>query len=298
MSVHSVNASPAQQSRQIILWGMAINVVLAGAKIGAAILGHSHALLADGLESTLDIFSSLLMWVALKVAEKPPDAEHPYGHGKVESLAGIFGALLLIFSGAIIAGTSVHQILHPSPDRPLPAPFTLVVLVAVVFIKSFITHSAFRKNRTVNSSALGADAYHHRADALTSLAAFIGICLSLLGGPQWRGADDWAALFSCAIIVFNGVNILRGSLGEILDVRVSKELVDRILELAESVPGVSSAEKCRVRKSGLILIADLHVRVDGNLSVHKGHQIAHDVIRRLLTAELKLQDITVHLEPD
>lgn len=181
---------------------------------------------------------------------------------------------------------------------PHPAPFTLIILIIVVLIKGFFSHITLKKNKTINSSALSADAWHHGADAMTSLAAFIGISLSLTGLPQFRAADDWAALFSCAIIVFNGVNILRLTTKEIMDTRVSQETVDQILQLAASVPGVQSVEKCRARKSGFILIADLHVRVDGNLSVHQGHQISHDVIRHLLTAtELKLRDVTIHLEP-
>ncbi len=298
MSTYSVSTPYSQQSQRIILWGLMINIAFAGIKIGSGIVGNSHALLADGFESLLDIFSSLLMWLACKIAEKPPDVEHPYGHGRVESLAGVFGSFFLILSGITIGWISLSQIASPFSQPSKPAPFTLLVLIAVVLIKGFLSRTALRKNKTINSSALSVDAWHHGADAMTSLAAFIGISLSLTGIPQFRMADNWAALFSCALIVFNGTNVLRHSVEEIMDTQASQGVVNHILELAQSVSGVRSAEKCRVRKSGINLIADLHIRVNGDLSVRKGHQISHDVIRHLLAAELQLRDITIHLEPD
>lgn len=298
MSTYFTATSLAPQSQRIVLCGLVINTIFAITKIAAGILGHSHALLADGLESTLDVFASILMLTALKLAEAPPDAEHPYGHGKVEPLASIFGALLLIFSGGTLAWSSFTEIAFPSLQHSHPAPFTLVILILVILIKGIISHIAFRKNKIIGSSVLGAEGWHHGADAMTSLAAFIGISLSLMENQKFHTADDWATLFSCAIIIFNGLNILRYATKEILDARVSKEITDRILEVAQAVPGVKSAEKCRARKSGIILIADLHIRVNGNLSVREGHQISHNVIRHLLATGLQLRDITVHLEPE
>ncbi len=296
-SVYSINTPLMQQSYRMILWGLITNIAFAAVKIGGGIVGHSHALLADGLESLLDVLSSFLNWIACKASEKPPDAEHPYGHGKIESLAGIFGGFLLIFSGIAIGGTAFSQIASPSLERPIPSPFTLLVLIVIVLIKGFLSRTMLRKNRALNSSVLHADAWHHGADAMTSLAAFIGISLTMTGIPPFRTADNWAAIFSCAVIIFNGVSILRNTTKEIMDSRVSQEMVDRVLELAVSVPGVKSAEKCRVRKSGVSLLADLHIRVDGNLSVRQGHQISHDVIHHLLAADPRLHDITIHLEP-
>jgi cation diffusion facilitator family transporter len=290
-SVYSTNTTLMQQSYRMILWGMITNSTFAIVKIGAGVVGHSHALLADGLES-------LLNCAACKASEKPPDAEHPYGHGKIESLAGILGGFLLIFSGIAIGWTAFSQIASPSLQRSAPSPFTLLVLIVVILIKGLLSRTMLRKNKSLNSSVLHADAWHHGSDAMTSLAAFIGISLTMTGIPPFRTADNWAALFSCAMMTFNGVSILRNTAKEVMDSRVSQEMVDQVLELAVSVPGVRSAEKCRVRKSGISLLADLHIRVDGNIPVRQGHQISHDVIQHLLAADPRLRDITVHLEPD
>lgn len=297
-SVYSSKTTLMQQSYRMIFWGLITNSAFAIVKIGAGIVGNSHALLADGLDSLLDVLSSFLNWVACKVSERPPDAEHPYGHGKIESLAGIFGGFLLIFSGIGIGWTAFSQIASPSLQRSAPAHYTLLVLIIVILIKGFLSRTMLRKNRALNSSVLHADAWHHGSDAMTSLAAFIGISLTMTGIPPFRTADNWAALFSCAMIIFNGVSILRNTAKEIMDCRISQEMVDRVLELAMSVSGVRSAEKCRVRKSGISLLADLHIRVDGNLSVRQGHQISHNVIHHLLAADPRLRDITIHLEPD
>ncbi|PWU10321.1 MAG: cation-efflux pump [Verrucomicrobia bacterium] len=294
--LYSTIAPPTQQSYRMILWGLTTNISFAAIKIGGGLLGHSHALLADGLESLLDVLNSFLNGIAYKAAQQPPDAEHPYGHGKIESLAGIFGGGLLIFSGIIIGRTAFSQIASPPPQHP--SSFTLLILIVVILIKGLLSQTMLRKNQELNSSLLHADAWHHRSDAMTSLAAFIGISLTLTGIPAFRTADNWAAIFSCGIIILNGVYILRNTAKEIMDARVSEDMVNSMLEVAKSIPGVKSVEKCRVRKSGVSLLADLHVRVNGDLSVREGHQISHNVIHHLLANDPRLRDITVHLEPD
>jgi cation diffusion facilitator family transporter len=293
----STLAQRAAQGRAILLAGVFINLLLAVVKMTAGWLGHSDALIADGLESTLDVLSSALIWLALKYAARPPDSEHPYGHGKMESLAGVGGALILLAAGAMVALNSLREIIYGAPDRPVPAIFTLGVLVFVVIVKEVLFRITNARNREVESRALESDAWHHRSDALTSLAAAIGILIALIGGPRFVSADDWAALFSCGIIALNGLRMLRGSLGELLDEQAPDETIQKIMTCAQAVPGVKNVEKCRVRKSGLTLLADLHVRVRGDVTVSAGHRISHLVKDALMDGGYHLSDVTVHIEP-
>jgi len=290
-------AERAARGRQVLVIGVAVNAALAGLKLVAGWLGHSDALMADGLESGLDVLSSAMIWGALKYAERPPDYDHPYGHGKMESLAGVGGALLLLLAGTMVAINSVREIVAGSADRPLPAAWTLAVLAVVVLTKEGMFRMASRRGREVASRAVEADAWHHRSDALTSLAAVIGISLALVGGRAWVSADDWAALFSCAIIAYNGARMLKSALGELLDEQAPESVIEEIMSAARAVEGVANVEKCRVRKSGLSLLADIHVRVYGEVSVTAGHAIAHRVKDTLLAGGHHLLDVTVHIEP-
>lgn len=290
-------AERSARGRQVLVAGVAVNTLLALLKLGAGWMGSSSALVADGLESTLDVLSSAMIWGALKYAERPPDSDHPYGHGKMESLAGAGGALLLLVAGVLVATSSLREILGGAMNRPPPAPYTLIVLVLVVVIKEGLFRLASRRGREVKSSAVQSDAWHHRSDAITSLAAAIGITICLVGGSAWVSADNWAALFSCAIIAFNGFRMLKASLGELLDEQAPGEIIEEIMNAARLVPGVDNVEKCRVRKSGLSLIADLHVRVHGDVTVTDGHFIAHRVKDVLMGGDFNLLDVTVHIEP-
>lgn len=281
----------------MLVAGVVVNSLLAFLKLGAGWMGNSSALVADGLESTLDVLSSAMIWGALKYAERPPDSGHPYGHGKMESLAGASGALLLLGAGVLVAMSSLREILGGALNRPVPANYTLAVLIVVVVVKEGLFRLANRRGREVESRAVQSDAWHHRSDAITSLAAAVGITICLVGGPAWASADNWAALFSCAIIAFNGVRMLKGSLGELLDAQAPEEIIEGIMDAARAVEGVDNVEKCRVRKSGLSLIADIHVRVRGEVTVTDGHLIAHRVKDTLLNGGYHLLDVTVHIEP-
>jgi cation diffusion facilitator family transporter len=287
----------ASRGRAILLAGVLINLILAVVKMSAGWIGHSDALVADGLESTLDVLSSALIWIALKYAARPPDTEHPYGHGKMESLAGVGGALILLGAGAMVAVNSLREIAFGDPDRPIPSAFTLGILILVVLVKELLFRITSARNREVGSTALESDAWHHRSDALTSLAAAAGILVALIGGSRWVSADDWAALFSCAVIALNGLRMLRVSLGELLDEQAPAAIIQKIMDSAMAVPGVKNVEKCRVRKSGLTLLADLHVRVQGDVTVSAGHHISHLVKDALMAGGYHLSDVTVHIEP-
>jgi cation diffusion facilitator family transporter len=291
----------ASESRKLLLAGILVNLVLALAKIAGGLLGHSNALIADGIESSLDVLSSTMMWGAIKYAERPPDSEHPYGHGKMESLAAVAGSLLLVAAGATLGFHSVRQIVALQRSSELgvgPASFTLVVLVGTILLKEGLFRWVSLRATVMESRALQTEAWHHRSDALTSLAAAVGISAAVIGGPAWAQADAWAALFSCGLIIFNGVGMLRASIGDVLDAQAAPELVTEILTAVEAVPGVTSVEKCRVRKSGFARFADIHVRVSGDCTVREGHAIAHLVKNSLLQGEFHLADVVVHIEPE
>jgi cation diffusion facilitator family transporter len=291
----------AKESRELLLAGIIVNLILALTKIAGGLFGHSRALIADGIESSLDVLSSIMMWGAIKYAERPPDSDHPYGHGKMESLAAVAGSLLLVVAGAALGLHSLRDIFLMQRSADLhnaPAGFTLVVLGATIVLKEGLFRWVNLRSATIESKALQTDAWHHRSDAMTSLAAAVGISAALIGGPSWAQADDWAALFSCAVIIFNGLGMLRESIGEVLDAQAAPELVSEILVAVRRVPGVTSVEKCRVRKSGFMRFADIHVRVAGECTVREGHDIAHRVKNRLLDGGFHMADVVVHIEPE
>jgi cation diffusion facilitator family transporter len=279
---------------RVALLGLVINVVLASVKIVAGVVGHAYVLIADGIESALDVAGSLVIWGGLTVAARPPDRTHPYGHGKAEPVAALVVAICVLAAAIGLAIESVREILTPHHG---PAPFTLAVLVGVIVIKEFLFRYVNRIGRDLESTAVQTDAWHHRSDALTSAAAFIGISLALLGGERWRSADDWAALFACAVIAANGVRLALPALQEIMDTAPAGKFVGTILAVASSVPGVVEVEKCHARKMGLDYYVDLHVGVDGNISVHEGHEIAHRVKSAIQQSNSRVADVLVHIEP-
>jgi cation diffusion facilitator family transporter len=275
--------------------GIAVNAALAGIKIAAGMIGNTYALIADGFESTLDIFSSLIIWYGLKLAAEPPDAEHPYGHGKAESVAAIVVSLVLICAAFGLAIQSVREILTP---HHIPAPFTLVVLLVVVIVKELMFRRMHLTGTAIESGAVKSDAWHHRSDAVTSAAAFVGISIALMGGPGWESADDWAALFACGFIAWNGWKLLKPALYEAMDTAPPGDLVERVRAVAASVPGVSALDQCLIRKSGLEFFVDLHVGVDAGLTVREGHRIAHEVRNAVRASNPAIADVLVHVEPD
>jgi cation diffusion facilitator family transporter len=276
------------------LVGVAVNAALAGLKIVAGVFGNSYALIADGIESTADIVTSLVVWGGLRVAATPANDRHPYGYGKAEALAGIVAALALLAAAGMIAVQSVREILTP---HHLPHWSTLVVLVLVVAIKEGLARWVGQIGEGVESTALQADAWHHRSDALTSLAAFVGITIGLIGGPGYEPADDWAALAACLIITYSGLKLLRLAVRDILDVAPPKQFEDQVRQLALSVPGVRAVEKCRIRKSGMSYFVEIHVEVDGQATVREGHDIGGRVRSSLRGSPLRIADAFIHIEP-
>ena len=274
--------------------GVIASALLAATKIAAGVVGNSFALVADGVESVLDIFSGLLVWGGLRVSALPQSARYPYGLGKAEPLASLVVSAVLLVAAVGIAIGAAQAILSP---QEAPESFTLLVLVGVLIAKETMFRVLSARGREIGSRALHADAWHHRSDALTSLAAFIGISVALTAGEGFESADDWAALVACAVITFNGVRLFRASLREVLDVTAPEEIRELIREIARSVPGVEGVDLLRVRQSGLALWVDIHVEVDGDISVRAGHEMAHLVKDGLLNSDLRILDALVHVEP-
>jgi cation diffusion facilitator family transporter len=273
---------------------MAANALLSGAKFVAGILGHSHALVADAVESLADIFSSIVVWRALVLAAEPEDEDHPYGHGKAEPLAAAIVSTLLLLAALWIIMQAIREIAAPHTS---PAPFTLVVLIAVVAVKESLFRFALGESRAVDSSAVHTDAWHHRSDVVTSLAAAVGITVALIGGKGYESADDVAAIVAAFIIAWNGWRLLRPALSELMDRSPSREVVDRIRRAAETASGVERVEKCLVRKMGYRFYVDMHVEVNPQMTVQRSHEIAHDVKNKIRAEIPNVRDVLVHIEP-
>ena len=287
-------AHPAYKGLRATLIGIVVNTLLAATKGIAGVLGNSYALIADAIESTTDIASSFIVWGGLKISALPPDADHPYGHGKAEPLAAVVVSLTLIAAAIGIAIQSVREIITP---HHAPAPFTLVVLVLVVVTKESLFRFVFKVGQSTNSTAVRSDAWHHRSDAITSAAAFIGISVALIGGVGYESADDWAALFASAIIVLNAYRILRPAINEVMDAAPPTVVEESVRKVAMNVEGVMAVEKCFIRKMGFAYYVDLHVTVEGALSVRQGHDIARHVKQIIRTSYPSIAEVLVHIEP-
>ena len=288
------SASNLQTGARVALFGMLVNLIFAAAKILGGLFGHAYVLIADGIESALDVAGSFVIWGGLKFAARPPDETHPYGHGKAEPIAAVVVAFGVLAAALGLAIQSGREILTPHHG---PAPFTLAILIVVIVVKEILFRYVNRIGRHVESTAVQTDAWHHRSDALTSAAAFIGISVALIGGSSWQSADDWAALFACAVIAANGIRLLRPAFYEIMDTAPRGEIVDLIRKAAASVPGVVEVEKSYVRKMGLSFYVDLHIGVNGNISVREGHHIAHQVKAAIQQTDTRIADVLVHIEP-
>jgi len=285
----------AHQSARLVLRGIALNAALAAVKFAGGILGNTYALIADGAESTLDIVSSLLVWTGFRVAARPPDADHPYGHGKAEPLAALAVALFVFAMAGWIGLHAVHEIITPHRG---PKWWTLPLLAVVITVKLWFSRRMRTAGAAADSTALGIEAMHHWSDAVTSAAAFVGISIALIGGPGWEAADDWGALVGCAIVVFNGAGMMMTALGDVMDTAVAPRFENEVRALALAVPGVRALHKVRMRKSGLSYLVDIQVRVDGDITVRAGHDIAHAVKDALIaSARHRISDVTVHIEP-
>jgi len=271
------------------------NSCLALIKWLAGFFGNSYALIADAIESTTDIFSSLFVLFGLKYAKRPADKNHPYGHGKIEPLITFIVVAFLVTSATIIAYKSIQNIQTP---HKIPKPWTLIVLGGIILWKEISYQIIIKKSIATNSSSLKADAWHHRSDAITSITAFIGISIAIFFGEGYATADDWAALFASAFIFYNSYLIFRPALGEIMDEHLYDELIEEIREVSITVEGILGTEKCYIRKAGMQFHVELHAIVNGNISVIEGHELAHKLKDSLKRKIPNLGHVLIHIEPN
>lgn len=262
-------------------------------KLTAGVLGHSFALVADAAESLIDIIGSAVIWGALRYGGRPPDEEHPFGHGKAEALAALAVACMVVVAGIGIAVEAIRQIL--SPHRG-PAPFTLFVLIGVVIVKEALFHITRRAARAARSSAGQADAWHHRADAITSLFALVGIAVALIGGPEFALADDIAALAASGVIVLNGLRLMGEPLAELLD-RHAPDVAESVRARTHEVEGVKAIERCEVRRSGRGYRVVMHVEVDPLMTVADSHRLTGIIKAGVRAALPEIDTVLVHIEP-
>ena len=286
---------PAARGIRSTLIGMAFNLALAAVKTSAGVVGNSYALVADGIESLSDVFSSFVVYIGLRVAMRPPDTDHPYGHGKAEPVAAVIVGGALLGASALIAFESIREIRSP---HEAPAVWTLAVLALVMGVKETLYRYVAGIGRQVESTAVSTDAWHHRSDAITSAFAFVGISIALLGGPGWEGADDWAALFAAAIIAINALRLMAPAIAEITDMAPRNEINEEVREVARGIGGVVDVEKCLVRKMGFDYYVDMHVIVNPEMTVRDGHEIAHRVKDAVREANPRVFDVLVHIEPE
>lgn len=287
-------SSTATRSIRWAQAGLLVNALLVLVKLIAGIIGHANALVADAIESSADIFSSLIVWLGLSIAARPADEDHPYGHGKAEPLAAAVVSLMLLGAAVGISIMAIREIVTP---HHLPAPFTLFVAAGVIIIKEALYQRVSRVGREVGSPAVAADAWHHRADAISSLAAFIGISIALWGGRGWEAADDWAALVAALLVAINGVRTLRPAISALMDEAPDSTVKERALQAALRVPGVQHIENLNVRSSGLGFYVDLHAQANPSMSLEQAHEIAAKVKYSILEAVPRVLSVLVHMEP-
>ena len=271
------------------------NTSLAIIKGLAGFFGNSYALIADAIESTTDIFASFLVLFGIKYSNKPADKNHPYGHGRAEPLTTLLVVGFLITSATIIAYESIINIGTP---HQLPKPWTLIVLGAIIIWKEYSFRVVMKRSIQTNSSSLRADAWHHRSDAITSVAAFLGISIALILGNGYESADDWAALFASGFILYNSYQIFRPALGEIMDEHLYDDLIEQIRIVSLQVDGIIDTEKCFIRKAGMQYHVDLHAIVDSNITVKEGHDLAHKLKDTLREEIPELGHVLIHVEPN
>jgi cation diffusion facilitator family transporter len=283
-----------RQSRRAALWGLLANLGLALVKAVGGYFGGSVALLSDAAHSLGDSIVSAIVLLALFWSQRPPDREHPYGHTRVEAVAGSSVSLLLIVT-AFWVGWEAYQTLG-TPFRE-PEVYTLWIAAANTVLKEGLYQYNHRVARRTGSSAVLATAWDHRLDALSTVAVLVGLVLARWGGPVGHVADPIAALLVAAIMLWSGAHLFWDSLQELMDRQAGSELVEEVRRQALTVSGVRGVEKLLVRKTGLEYLVDIHVEVDPSLTVREGHAIAHAVKDRVVQNIVLIKDVLVHIEP-
>lgn len=276
------------------VWGVSVNVALVIVKLTGGILAGSSALIADAVNSIGDVAGALAVRGALNVAQIEADDDHPYGHTKAESIAGLCVALLVAFSAGILALETLKRL---GGDLRVPGLIAGCIAAACAIVKEVIYGYTQRIANRLDSSALRAAAWDHRSDALASAAVAVSLLSAPYAGPVGPYIDPIAALCVCVMLVVTGVKIFISTARELMDQQAGDEIVDQVRAISQKVEGVEDVEKLRVRKSGLEYFIEIHVEVDGKISVDTGHRIGHKVKDRLLIEMPRVRDVHVHIEP-
>ena len=275
--------------------GLVVNLVLGGAKLVGGLVGGSLAMVSDAVNSLGDVFTSAAVLTAFRVAQKPADAEHPYGHTRAEAIAGSNVAVLVIASALLVAWNTIRS--FPPEVEAAPPWWTLLIAGGNVAVKEALYHYKIRLGRRLGSSALIANAWDHRSDALSALAVLISLAMVRILGPRYAFLDGVAALVVVGVILNSATRLLLSSAQELMDAQADPEFVAEIREAAARFPQVQRVDKLWVRKSGLEYLVDIHVQVPAELSVAEGHEVGHQVKDRLLERFPSVRDVLVHLEP-
>ena len=285
---------PVPQSQRLAQLGLVINAGLAVIKLIAGLLGNSYALVADAVESSTDMIGSLVVWSGIRIASKDPDEFYPFGYGRAEALAAATVSALMLGAATGIAIEAIAEIRTP---HHAPAWWTLVVLAMVIVVKELLAKRVKAVSDVSGSVVVAADAWHHRADAITSGAAFIGISMALIGGEGWEPADDWAALVAAAVILINGSLLLRTALRDLMDRAPAPAVLATVSAAALATPGVLAIEKLKIRKSGTAFYVDIHVQADPALSLHDAHILSGMVKTAIRQRVPAAMGVLIHMEP-
>jgi cation diffusion facilitator family transporter len=283
-----------QTGQRVAVTGMLVSGALAVIKILAGLSGHSTAVVADGLESASDVIASGFVLFGLTLAAKPADDDHPYGHGRVETLTGLLIGLVLMVSGALISWNSIRRV--GQPHEPLAA-FVVWPLVISLAAKTGLAALKFRYGRKLKSDALIADAWNDAMDTISAIAALAAVGLTLSDRVRFAEADRYGGFVVGLIVVTAGIRVARETAKQLMDTMPDVRLIGQIREAAAAVPGVRGVEKCFARKTGFKYHVDLHLEVDPDMTVRQSHQLAHEVQLHILSRLDWVADVLVHVEP-
>lgn len=284
---------------RITLWGSVVNVALTLLKFAAGIIGCSAAMIADAVHSLSDLLTDFVVLVFVKISSRPADSQHPYGHGKYETLATAIVAIALLAAGGVLAAEGVQKIMGVIHGEPLAMPGRIALWAALISIaaKELIYQHTVHVARRVDSQALEANAWHHRTDALSSVATAIGIGGALLFGGTWAVLDPIAAVLVSIFIIIAACKLLHGSIQELLEQRLPEEVEQQIREIVETDHDMTEMHNLRTRRVGNVYSIEMHLRMHGDVSLYEAH-------RHSMVLEQKLRErfgektmVTIHLEP-
>ncbi|WP_339613420.1 cation diffusion facilitator family transporter [uncultured Rubinisphaera sp.] len=274
------------------LIGLVVNLTLGLVKMFAGVVARSSALIADAVNSLGDALTSLAVLYGLNIAQRPADAEHPYGHMRAEGIAATNVAIGIIISAGIVGWEAMMRFGEIAPRTPW---WAIAIAGGNVVLKEWLFQYKLSVGRRTRSASIIANAWDHRSDALCSLAVFAGLLIIRWGGPGW--IDALAAIIVSMGVIASGIHLFRSSASELMDEQADPEFLASIHKTALAVTGVEDVETLLVRKVGLEYFADVHIEVNPSITVDFGHRIGHDVKDRLLKQHPELRDVLIHLEP-